>query len=365
MKTHSEKLPGGGVMDRCAVIEWAIDAGAPSAAASRVLITLARLSEDGVCSASQIEIARRSFLSERQTRTILKQLEAHEYALISRERRGGSGHGRHYDVYRLALPEQPEKAQPANIAAAIVEERATGNFLQNARKEPEQPAISVEFVEATGNPRQQPANIAAASEATGNPPHTPQLSSPTSKIDAVVVAADAGQRVDWNARLEEARDRAGRAVDAGALSARHYRDLKRLCEPAAGIPCDWEADVLPAIDKITASFLRKRQTFRAWTIIEKTALEFRDRRLEPLPDPTPQSDFFSDAAGADNVEHFDVERTRQDHRKPQGGKRGSGGRNPVSPFDGVRELINRAREDERRQRNDGMDQPHMRYIGGA
>lgn len=359
-------------MDKCSVIEWAIDAGAPSAAASRVLITLARLSEDGVCSASQIEIARRSFLSERQTRTILKQLEAHEYALISRERRGGSGHGRHYDVYRLALPEQPEKAQPANIAAAIVEERATGNFLQNARKEPEQPAISVEFVEATGNPRQQPANIAATSEATGNPPHTPHVYSPTVNREAVV--ADAGAdappaadativAVDWMARLKEAQARAGNAINLTTSATHHVRDLKRLCEPVSGIPCDWDEDVLPAIDTLAASFRKRGEQFYSWGLIATHALKNRDVRLTPLPEP--QSELFSDAAGADNVEHFDVERTRQDHRKPQGGKRGSGGRNPVSPFDGVRELINRAREDERRQRNDGMDQPHMRYIGGA
>lgn len=170
-------------------------------------------------------------------------------------------------------------------------------------------------------------------------------------------------KADWPARLEEALARAGKAINAASPGVRHYADLRRLCEPAKGTPCDWELDVLPAIDKVSASFLRSGKTFRAWTLIEEHAVANRDNRLRGLAEP--QSELFSDAAGADNVEHFDVERTRQDHRKPQGGKRGSGGRNPVSPFDGVRELINRAREDERRQRNDGMDQPHMRYIGGA
>lgn len=176
-------------------------------------------------------------------------------------------------------------------------------------------------------------------------------------LAAVVVKAD------WSARLEQALERAGKAINAASPGLRHYADLRRLCEPAKGIPCDWEHDVLPAIDKVSASFLRSGKTLRAWTLIEEHAVANRDNRLRGLAEP--QSELFSDAAGADNVEHFDVERTRQDHRKPQGGKRGSGGRNPVSPFDGVRELINRAREDERRQRNDGMDQPHMRYIGGA
>lgn len=170
-------------------------------------------------------------------------------------------------------------------------------------------------------------------------------------------------KADWPARLEQALERAGKAINAASPGLRHYADLRRLCEPAKGVPCDWEHDVLPAIDKVAASFLRSGKTLRAWTLIEEHAVENRNNRLRGLSEP--QSELFSDAAGADNVEHFDVERTRQDHRKPQGGKRGSGGRNPVSPFDGVRELINRAREDERRQRNDGMDQPHMRYIGGA
>ena len=359
-------------MDKCSVIEWAIDAGAPSAAASRVLITLARLSEDGVCSASQIEIARRSFLSERQTRTILKQLEAHEYALISRERRGGSGHGRHYDVYRLALPEQPEKAQPANIAAAIVEERATGNFLQNARKEPEQPAISVEFVEATGNPRQQPANIAATSEATGNPPHTPQSSPHGEEVVVLSGQRESGALVavpvktDWVARLAEAHKICDGALDFALGGDIHTaRAFRQLCEPPSGIPCDWELDVVPALVTTAHSFRRQAAKMRSWTPLREHALKNRDMRLAGLPEPKSQSELFSDAAGADNVEHFDVERTRQNHSKPQGGQRGPGRRSPDSPFDGVRELINRAREDERRQRNDGMDQPHMRYLGGA
>lgn len=337
------------MMHNCEAAGWAMDRSLPGPL-KIVLVAVADLSVDGLCTAPQAEVAERSGYSPRQLRRILAQLCLAEYGFLSREIRPGKGKGRQTDAYRLSMPEQQAakltRCQSDPLRAVILTETDAKN------------AQEVNLTDDRLSRCVEP-------EAIGHPPHTPQVSSPTSKIDAVVVAADAGQRVDWNARLEEARDRAGRAVDAGALSARHYRDLKRLCEPAAGIPCDWEADVLPAIDKITASFLRKRQTFRAWTIIEQTALEFRDRRLEPLPAPQPQSELFSDAAGADNVEHFDVERTRQDHRKPQSGQRGAGRRSPESPFDELRNLADRVREGERWSRADAVDQPGMRYLGGA
>lgn len=337
-------------------------------------MTLAELSVDGVCSASQKEIAARSYVSERQTRTLLAVMESSEWGLITREKRGGAGKGRHFDVYRLSMPEQPETALAAKIALSEFRAEmgtANGNLCSCG---PELTAIPVELENAKGNSSTLQAEIAVASGANGNPPHTPQSSTDVEEglVESGLSAREAPPLVaipiatDWIVRLREAHAICDGALDfalGGDIhTAKAFRDL---CEPSSGIPCDWDLDVVPALTTTAHSFRRRKQKMRTWYPLREHAIANRDKRLAGLPPPKPQSELFSDANGAANVEHFDVERTRQDHRKPQGGKRGSGGRNPVSPFDGVRELINRAREDERRQRNDGMDQPHMRYIGGA
>lgn len=148
-----------------------------------------------------------------------------------------------------------------------------------------------------------------------------QRTSAPEPIVAVVVKAD------WSARLADAINRAGKAINAASPGVRHYADLRRLCEPAKGTPCDWEHDVLPAIDKVAASFLRSGKTMRAWTLIEEHAVANRDNRLRGLAEPN--SSLFADASGVEivepsNVSRFDSgERGARAHAKaPYGGGHG-------------------------------------------
>lgn len=89
----------------------------------------------------------------------------------------------------------------------------------------------------------------------------------------------------WNARLDEAKARAGKWLRGTNPVAHTYLGLRNLCEPAAGEPCDWEADVLPAIDLVAA----RGKYFDTWDYIGRIAIENRDKRLAGLPDPQPQS----------------------------------------------------------------------------
>jgi len=89
---------------------------------------------------------------------------------------------------------------------------------------------------------------------------------------------------DWRLRLFEATERAADALDDTNPATKHAADLRRLCEPTTGPPCDWERDVLPAIDAVAAQCRRDRKLIRSWTWINATALDFRNRRLAGNPE---------------------------------------------------------------------------------
>lgn len=89
----------------------------------------------------------------------------------------------------------------------------------------------------------------------------------------------------WNDRLRQAHEHAGDAMRGTDPAAHTFRDLRLLCEPAVGEPCDWDADVLPAIDVISARKLACGEKFDNWSYIRRAAIENRDRRLAGLPPP--------------------------------------------------------------------------------
>lgn len=95
-------------------------------------------------------------------------------------------------------------------------------------------------------------------------------------------------KVDWVARLNQAIELAGGSASKANGGTMHYADLRRLCEPAKGEPCDWELDVVPAIMSKAASLKAKGQSIGSWVWVEEGALRNRDRRLAGLPAPEAQ-----------------------------------------------------------------------------
>jgi hypothetical protein len=91
----------------------------------------------------------------------------------------------------------------------------------------------------------------------------------------------------WTARLTDATERAGKALRGTNPACKVYTALRNICEPAAGAPCDWEADVLPAIDVVAARAIRANRQFDTWEYVAQAALENRDKRLAGVPDPKP------------------------------------------------------------------------------
>lgn len=91
----------------------------------------------------------------------------------------------------------------------------------------------------------------------------------------------------WTTRLAAATERAGRALRGTDPACKTYTVFRNLCEPAAGIACDWDADVLAAIDVVAGRASRANRQFDTWEYVAKAALELRDKRLAGVPDPQP------------------------------------------------------------------------------
>lgn len=108
-------------------------------------------------------------------------------------------------------------------------------------------------------------------------------------LPSEVVVAEKGEGaptsgVIWLQRLTEVRLRFGACLDASpnANTAKH---LQNLCEPHAGVPCDWERDVWPAIETVLGGYVRRGETVSSLGVVSREAIRNRDRRLAGLPDP--------------------------------------------------------------------------------
>jgi hypothetical protein len=63
-----------------------------------------------------------------------------------------------------------------------------------------------------------------------------------------------------------------------------HATFKALCEPTDGSePCDWEDDVLPAIDGLAASLAARGKKLYSWTLVREHAIASRDARRQALP----------------------------------------------------------------------------------
>lgn len=90
----------------------------------------------------------------------------------------------------------------------------------------------------------------------------------------------------WDARMAEAVEAAGPSLRHTNPASKMLTTFRNLCEPAAGEPCDWDRDVIPAIQMARA----RGAKFDKWDYIRPAAIENRDKRLAGLPTPEPVSE---------------------------------------------------------------------------
>lgn len=87
----------------------------------------------------------------------------------------------------------------------------------------------------------------------------------------------------WSGRMAEATALAGDALRGTNPASKVCTVLRGLCEPASGEPCDWDADVLPAIEVLSARMVASGRQFDTWDYVKGAVLENRDKRLAGVP----------------------------------------------------------------------------------
>jgi len=119
------------------------------------------------------------------------------------------------------------------------------------------------------------------------------------------VVVDAHEKPNWIERLEEAVAVAGDGLDRTSTGIMHAKDLRALCEPTGGEPCEW-LEVLDAIRMCAARAKTRGKPIRSWSWVKDDALALRDKRLtSTLPPPKP-------AYTHDGTDHNGRQTARQD-----------------------------------------------------
>ena len=101
-------------------------------------------------------------------------------------------------------------------------------------------------------------------------------------IPNVVAAARAPAKIT-KAMIEEAQDRAGKAINLTSGHVHHGGVFRSLLDGG----CEWQ-DILDAIDALTGSMSAKGRQFHSWAIIQDAAVANRDRRARGLPARAPE-----------------------------------------------------------------------------
>jgi hypothetical protein len=240
-----------------------------------LLLALANYADENMqCYPSQKRLAEDTCLSDRTIRTLLASLE--ERRIISREERQRRDNSRATDLVTL------------HFFGGVAEAASGGAEIISAT-----PAETI----SGGLRKPLPGGAEMASALTTFEPSLNHQSEP-----------DDGERAsapDWSNRLDEAKLAGGEALDLTSPSLHTFRDLKALCEPASGEPCEW-GEVLDAIRFRAARWqARGGPRIRSWTWVSDQAQAYRDRRLAGLRAPEavaqgPPS--FADQIAAHNAE---------------------------------------------------------------
>lgn len=100
----------------------------------------------------------------------------------------------------------------------------------------------------------------------------------TEPSEELTVVAQRGLAPDWQSRLIEASRAAAGMIDQTSTGTMHAGDLRALCEPVAGEPCEWP-EVLDAIRVCAARAKVRGKPIRSWSWVKDDALALRDKRL--------------------------------------------------------------------------------------
>jgi len=209
-----------------------------------VLLALANYAnEKMVCWPSQDTLAGDTELSERTVWTALKNLEAKQ--VIARQPRKRADGTRASDVFTLLFPAHM-RAEPV-AKSAKPSRNSCDDQSQISQDHPATVATPTTFEPSTNHQKEEPLVI---------------------KESATV----------WMARLEQARDEAGDVLDTTSTGTMHARDLRALCEPASGEPCDWE-EVVDAVRLCAARQRQRGKPLRTFAWVKDDAIALRDKRL--------------------------------------------------------------------------------------
>ena len=234
---------------------WAVKATVRSASHKAVIMVLASHADDtGFGWPSQKLLAKEACCSERTVRSVLADLETDGFVERVQRRRPNGSFSTDGLQLRLQPAANPAAGQPeANLASGKSRQR------QNLH----QPAA---------NPAGPEENIPSSLRSEG---------------EGSAVAARATAASDWKARLLEAQGRVNGTLNLTNGSSHTWAALRPLCEPNDGVPCDWDADVLPALDAVAGSLKAKGKQLHGFAhpAIREIAIANRDRRLAGLPDP--------------------------------------------------------------------------------
>lgn len=236
-------------------VSWALEQIAPMAP-KFILVCLANYANaDGECWPSLDKIALDASCGKRSVQRYLDELEA--LGLVEKTRTEGSKGRFSTTLYRL--PIRP------------VAKLTTGQIDHESNR----PVVSIGHAPmATGGHCIDEPSIEPSITSSSSPEREEPSKNPS--------------KVDWVERLNQAIELAGGSASKANGGTMHYADLRRLCEPAKGEPCDWELDVVPAIMSKAASLKAKGQSIGSWVWVEEGAIRNRDRRLAGLPAPEAQ-----------------------------------------------------------------------------
>lgn len=93
-------------------------------------------------------------------------------------------------------------------------------------------------------------------------------------------------QVVWDQRLIQAKAIMGGVLNLTQPATHHIKPLRDLCEPGKGEPCDWDRDIVPALERIAGYYRDRGELIRSFAIARNQALENRNRRLTGNPEVT-------------------------------------------------------------------------------
>lgn len=252
-------------------ITWALKTDTGSATSKAILLVLANYADiHGVCWPSFENVAKRAECSVSSVQRAVAAMEEKGLLQRSRLRRQDGQLGAYRIILAMPLGAVEEvcdtaETPPVNLTAGVKHppvNLTTGQ--SDHRSNTTQPPVKLTALE----PNKTSSSLRSEEEPSGC---------------GVVCAGEARETSDWPARLREAQARAGDALNLASSGAHTFVELRRLCEPSSGPPCDWERHVLPAIDQLAASFRAQRKQLRSWSLVAEHAIRNRDLDAQGLP----------------------------------------------------------------------------------